>query len=186
MNIEAIIATNVTAVGVVAFLMKLWVEKRLSHSLSEELAKFKSELAKDVSLHTIQSTWNHTKKMELLGALYEHMIDADFELKALLMNIKVKNKKFIDERASKFCEKYLELNSCLHKNELFLEQSLVDSVRDIYKPFFDIAMEAMDKDFDYESFGEGLPDNYEELTEVGDIPRKRVVKQFREAAGINA
>ena len=186
MNIEAIIATNVIAVGIVGFLLKLWVEKRLVHSLNEELVKFKSELAKDVSLYSIQNTWNHTKKMELLSALYEHMIDADFELKAFLMNIKVNNKELIDERASKFCGKYLELNSCLHKNELFLEQSLVDSVRDTYNPYFEIAMEAMDKNFDYESFGEGLPDNFMELSEVGDVPRKRVVKQFREAAGINA
>jgi len=186
MNIEAIIASNVLTVGIVAFLMKLWVKKHLTHSLSKQLSNFKSELAKEVSLHTIQNTWNHTKKMELLGTLYEHMIDADFELKALLMNIKVKNKEFIDERASKFCEKYIELNSCLHKNELFLEQSLVDSIRDIYKPYFDIAMEAMDRDFDYKSFGEGLPDSYQELTEIGDVPRKRVVKQFREAAGISA
>lgn len=51
--------------------------------------------------------------MELLNALYEHMIDADFELKALLMNIKVKNKELINERASKFCGKYLEINSCI-------------------------------------------------------------------------
>ena len=185
MSIEAILATNTIAVGIVGYLLKLWVDKRLSLSLREELEKFKTDLAKDVSLYTIQNTWNHNKKMELLSKLYEHMTDADFELKALLMNIKIKNKELIDERAYKFCEKYLELNSCLHKNELFLEQSLVDEVRNTYKPYFEIAEEAMEKGFDYEGFGDGLPNNMDEIFKVGDVPRKRVVKRFRETAGIN-
>jgi hypothetical protein len=67
MDIAAILGANVIAVGLVGWLLKLWIDKRLSHSLSAELEKFKCELAKEVSLHTIQSTWNHTKKVELLS-----------------------------------------------------------------------------------------------------------------------
>lgn len=186
MDITAIVASNMVAVGAIGFLLKLWVEKRLSHSLGEELEKFKTPLAKEISLYTIQNTLNHSKKVELLETLYGHMVDADFELKALFLNIKIKNKELIDERAFKFCEKCLELNSCLHRNELFLEEQLVSDVRETYKPFFEIAQEAMDKGFDFEGFSEGLPNNFDDISGVGDIPRKNIVKRFRESVGINA
>lgn len=186
MDITSIIATNALAVGVVGFLLKLWVDKRLSHSLEKELEKFKLSLAKEVSLYSIQNEWNHTKKMELLGKLYEKMVDADFELKAFLLNIKVKKKDLIEEHAHKFCEKYLELNSLLYKNELFLEQSLVDDVRKIYEPYFEVVKESLEGDFDYEGFGMGLPELMEEVIDVGDTPRKRVVEKFRKSAGIDA
>ena len=186
MDIKALLATNAIAVGIVGYLLKLWIDKRLTQSLGKELAKFKVGLAKEISLHSIQNTWNHSKKMELLGQLYEHMVEADLELKFFLMNIKTKNKKLIADRAYKFCEKYLELNSQLHRNELFLEQSLVDDVRAIYSPYYEIAEEAIEEDFDYEGFGDGLPHLMEEVIEVGDSPRKRIVKKFRESAGIEA
>lgn len=186
MSIEAILATNAVAVGVVGFLLKLWVDKRLSHSLEKELEKFKLPLAKEVSLYAIQNEWNHTKKMELLGKLYEKMVEADFELKAFLMNIKVGKKELIDDRAYKFCEKYLELNALLHKNELFIEQSLVDEVRKIYEPYFEAAKDSMEEDFDFQGFGEGLPEHMDDLLAVGDTPRKRVVEKFRKSAGIDA
>lgn len=186
MDISSLLVTNALAVAVVGFLLKIWVDKRLSKSLEKELEKFKLTLAKEISLYSIQNKWNHSKKMELLGKLYERMVEADFELKAFLMNIKVKNKKLIDDRAYKFCEKYLELNALLHKNELFLEQSLIDDVRKIYEPYFEVAKESMDEDFDYEGFGDGLPELLDEVIEVGDSPRKRIVERFRKSAGIDA
>lgn len=186
MDIGSVIVTNAIAVAVVGFLLKLWVDKRLSQSLEKELEKFKLPLAKEVSLYSIQNEWNHTKKMELLGNLYEKMVEADLELKALLLNIKVKKKDLIENRAYKFCEKYLELNSLLHKNELFLEQSLVDEVRKTYEPYFEVAKDSLEEDFDYEGFGEGLPEHMDEVIEVGDTPRKRVVEKFRKSAGIDS
>lgn len=186
MNIIAIFASNAIAVAIVGFLLKLWVEERLTKSLEKELEKFKVPLAKEVSLYSIQNEWNHSKKMELLGTLYEKMIDADLELKALLMNIKVGKRELINARAYNFCEKYLELNSLLHKNELFLEQYLVSDVRNIYKPYFEAARDALEEGFDFQGFGEGLPEFIDELIAIGDSPRKRVVEKFRKSAGIDS
>ena len=189
MDIFAILATSTTntiAIAVLGFLLKLWIDKRLTKSLEKELESFKVPLAKEVSLYSIQSGWNHTKKMELLSELYEKMVEADLELKALLMNIKVGKKTHIDDRAGKFCEKYLELNSLLHKNELFLAQPLVDEVREIYKPYFEAATDAMEDDFDFKGFGEGLPELLGEVIDVADSPRKRVIEIFRKSAGIDA
>lgn len=185
MDIVAILATNAIAVGVVGYLLKLWVDKRLAHALGIELERFKAELAKEVARHSIQTTWNHNKKMELFGLLYEHMIDADFQLKALLMNIKVGDRESIRQRAIQFSEKYLELNSCLHKNELFLEQSLVDQVRAVYQPYFEVAQTALGSEADIEQFRSKLPNKMEEIFSIGDSPRKKIVEQFRKYAGLD-
>ena len=186
MDIVAILATNAIAVGVVGYLLRLWVDKRLAQALGIELERFKAELAKEVARHSIQTNWNHNKKMDLFGQLYEHMIDADFQLKALLMNIKVGNLEFIRQRAKQFSEKYLELNSCLHKNELFLEQSLVDEVRAVYQPHFEVAQAALGTEGDIEQFRSSLPNRMEEIFSMGDSPRKQMVEQFRKYAGLDA
>ncbi|EHL31786.1 hypothetical protein [Legionella drancourtii] len=185
MDILAIIAANGVAVCVVGWLLKLWVDKRLSHSLSQVLENYKSELAKEVSLHTIRHTWIHNKKVELLSELYMSMLDADIELKTLFMDIKVKNQESVILRADNFAKKYTELNSCLHKNELFLEQSLINDIRNAYKPFFDIALHTMEEDVDFEGLADALPNSLKEIIEIGDSPRSKLVNKFRAALGID-
>tara|TARA_Y100000588_G_C13562746_1_gene631131 strand:- start:49 stop:285 length:237 start_codon:yes stop_codon:yes gene_type:complete len=74
------------------------------------LEEFKAELAKEVSLHTIQHTWIHGKKVELFSELYACMLDADTDLKALLLDIKVKNIKSIISRSEAFASKYNKLD----------------------------------------------------------------------------
>ena len=64
--IIATILANGTSVAVVSFLLKLWIDKRLSYSLDLELEKFKSELAKEVARDSIQQKWVNDKRMELL------------------------------------------------------------------------------------------------------------------------
>ncbi|MCX5864558.1 MAG: hypothetical protein NTW42_05750 [Deltaproteobacteria bacterium] len=179
-----IIATNAVAVAIVGYLLRLWVDKRLAHALGQELERLKADLAKEVSRHSIQTTWNHSKRMELFSQLYEHMIDVDSELKFFLMNIKIGKKDFIQDRALNLSEKYLALNACLHKNELFLEQSLVDEVRSAYKPYVDMAQELLGVDCDIQQFQSSLPNKLEDICEVGDAPRKHVVSQFRRYAGL--
>ncbi len=70
MEIIAIVLSNVAAVGVVGYLLRLWIEKRLSHSLDLELSKFRADLAKEVARDSIQQTWNTNKRMELFAQLY--------------------------------------------------------------------------------------------------------------------
>jgi hypothetical protein len=177
--------TNAAAVAVVGYLLQLWVSSRLEHSLSQELEKFKAELTKEVTRHSVQTTWNHAKRMELFTKLYEQMIDVDFELKALLMNLKVGNADLVRDRAVKFSEKYLELNACLHKNELFLEESVVQSVRAAYEPYFDLARMVMVEHAELAKFRSHLPDGMEEIFAVGDGPRKQTVALFRKYAGLS-
>lgn len=184
MDIVALIAGNAIAVGVVGYLAKLWIEKRLAHSLEVELAKFRADLAKEVAKDSVQQAWNNSKRMELFAELYEVMIDADFEFKALLLNIKIKKPDLIRDRATKFCEKYLAMNASLHKNELFLDDEIIDEIICAYKPFFDLAINAMESGKPDEYLIASLPDTMEDIIGLGDEPRKRAVKVFKRISGM--
>lgn len=186
MDILTIIAANGLAVCIVGWLLKLWMEKRLSYSLNELLEKFKAELAKEVSLHTIQHSWIHGKKVELLSELYACMLEADTELKTLLMDLKIKNIESIISSSENFASKYTKLNSSLHKNELFLEQSLIDDIRKEYEPFFDFALSTMEDDFDLEKLSNILPNSLKDIIKIGDSPRAKIVKKFRSSLGIDS
>ena len=184
-DIVPILVANAAAVAAVGYLLRLWIDKRLEHSLSRELEKFKAELTKEVTRHSVQTTWNHSKRMELFASLYEHMVDADFEIKALLMNIKIAQPNLIRDRAYKFSEKYLAVNACLHKNELFLEESLVEVVRAAYKPYVELSQVAMLEHAELGAIRAHLPDRMEDIFDVGDGPRKHVLGLFRQHAGLS-
>ena len=184
MDILAVLATIAIAVASVGFLLRIWVDKRLGQALGKELELFKAELSKDVARYSVQTTWNHTKMMDLFAQLYERMIDADFEIKALLANIKIGKADLIELRANRFCEKYLELNACLHKNELFISQELSDSVRAAYHPFFEVAQASLGETPDLSRLKSVLPSRIEDIFAVGDLPRKQIVQQFRKHSGL--
>jgi hypothetical protein len=188
--VDLIVATvlgNAVGVGAVGFLLKLWVDKRLSHSLDLELEKFKSEMAKEVARHSFQQKWVNDKRMELLSQLNELVVDMAFELKALFINIKVQSQEFTEVRASKFCEKYVELNAVLHKNELFLSSGFLEEVRAVYKPYFDLGVECMRGDGSMaEKLRHELPETLEEIAVMADKPRICTVQAFRKAAGVDA
>jgi len=185
--IIATILANGTSVAVVSFLLKLWIDKRLSYSLDLELEKFKSELAKEVARDSIQQKWVNDKRMELLYQLYELMVEMDFELKALHLNIKVQSEEFTKFRAEKFCTKYTELNSALHRNEIFLVSDFIDEIRMIYRPYFKIGMECLKGDEEAAHMLRAhLPDSVGEITALADEPRRKLIQSFRRAAGISA
>lgn len=169
------------------FLLKLWVEKRLSHSLDLELEKFKSEMAKELARYSAQQKWVNDKRMELLVHLNELVVDMSGELKALFMNVKVQSQKFTEVRASRFCDKYLELNAALHKNELFFSPEFLEQVRSVYKPYFELGMECMRGTEDLaEKLRQELPETMDEIVAVAERPRLQVVQAFRRAAGVDA
>jgi hypothetical protein len=186
-SVIATILSNAVAVAVVGFLLKLWVDKRLSHALNVELEQFKSNLAKELARYSLQQKWVNDKRMELLGQLYELVVDMDFELKALFMNVKVQSQEFTEARASKFCEKFVELNAALHKNELFFTEALLEQVRGAYKPYFDLSMDCMrGAESNAEKLRQELPETLEEITALAGRPRLQVVQAFRKAAGVDA
>ena len=179
--------TSGTSVAVLSFLLKLWIEKRLSYSLDLKLEKFKSELAKEVARDSIQQRWINDKRMELLHQLYELMMEMDFELKSLYLNIKVQSQELTKARAEKFCTKYVEFNSALHKNEIFLASDFIDEIRIIYMPYFEIGMECLKGDEGAaQMLRVHLPGSVGEITALANKPRRNLIQTFRRAAGISA
>ncbi|MEZ5470259.1 MAG: hypothetical protein R3E90_00620 [Marinicella sp.] len=185
MSYAEILTTNAIAIAIVGYLLKLWVDKRLTQSLQKEFEKFKVPLAKEISLYSIQNQWNHAKKMELLSKLFEKILDVEGELVAFLMNAKTAKMDLVMKRANKLCENYLELNSLLHKNELFLEQSLVDHIREAYKPYFEMARVTIDESYDFQGFADSLPDDIDDLFSVANSPKMYILEKFRKSAGID-
>lgn len=186
-SIATIFFSNAIAVGLVGWLLKLWVDKRLALAFDRELERFKSELAKDVARDSIQQKWVNEKRVKLFGQLYELMVEMDSELKALFLNIKVQSHEFTKERAERFCERYTALNATLHKNEIFLNAEIVSEIRGIYKPFFDTSMECLrEQEGAFDDFRNELPETMEEISAAADEPRKKVVRIFREVAGIDS
>lgn len=185
MNGAEIVISNALLLGALGFLLKLWIDKRLSLSLNEKLEKFKSELAKEVAKSSVQQTHNYAKKLEICATLNELMTEADFELKALYFNVASKNYEGIDDRNKKFAEKYLEINALLHKSELYIEDEIVTMVRDTYRPIFDIVSNVI---------GSGDMEHYEplelsgamdELSKKAEAPRKVIIARLKEIYGIN-
>jgi hypothetical protein len=185
-HLAIIIGSNVLAVSIVSYLLKMWVEKRLSHELSVELEKFKAELAKDIARDSIRRQWTHDKQMNLISSLYSQMVDAEFEIKALLMNLKVGESALIQDRSVKFCEKYLEINSTIHKNELFLDKEVVSEIRAAYQPLFDFAQSYVETGTVTSEVQEQLPRTMDEIFALGDKPRSKMVEIFRKLAGVDA
>ncbi len=107
-------------------------------------------------------------------------------MKALLLNIKIDKADLIKERASQFCEKYLALNASLHNSEIFLDSDIVEEIRGVYKPYFDLAQESLASGGASFDLASTLPNTMEEIVEIGNEPRKRVVKAFKEISGIDA
>lgn len=183
-QLAIIIGSNVLAVSIISYLLKLWVENRLSHELSVELEKFKAQLAKDIARDSIKRRWTHEKQMDLITTLYSQIVDAELELKALLMDLKVGNSESVQERSDKFSRKYLEINSTIHKNELFLDQRVVSEIRTTYEPFFNLALSYIDTGTVTPEIQKQLPNSMEEIFALGDKPRTKMVEIFRNLAGV--
>jgi hypothetical protein len=180
-----LIISNSISITILGFLFKIWIDKRLTHSLAQEMEKFKAKLALDISKFSTQHKWIFNKKMESIEELHKLMSEVDQELCALLMNIKIKKQNLITDRAIKFSVKYLEFNAFLYKKELYFEESLFAELKSIYKPFFELANGVMDANTDSEKLSEILPNTMDEIFEIGKAPRTKLVKLFRKISGLS-
>ena len=185
MNGAEIIISNALLLGALGFLLKLWIDKRLSLSLNEKLEKFKSELAKEVAKSSVQQTHNYAKKLEICATLNELMTEADFELKTLYFNVASKYYKGIEDRNNKFAEKYLEINALLHKEGLYIEDEIITMVQDAYRPLFDIVSNVIGSgDLKHYEVLE-LSGSMDNLSKKAEQPRKVVIARLKEIYGIN-
>jgi DNA mismatch repair ATPase MutS len=192
-----IILANGALVAVIAFLAKVFIEKRLDHELklvrdeynaksNKELESFKAALAKDIAIEQVRNTTLHQKRIDLYESLYALMLEVDLELKFFLMNYQSDNESGTVERSKSFAEKYLNLNALIAKSELYIEEKLVKEIKTAYTPFYDFALIFV------EGYKEGAKEHMnfegslEELLDFASTPRQTVVKVFKESVGLPA
>jgi hypothetical protein len=196
-NLYEILLSNVLLLGALGFLLKLWLDKRLSHHLdilkdeyshrlNSELEHFKSELAKDIARFNIREAWIHEKRMQLFSELYESILAIEVELKIFFMEYGVKDTEGIKARSEEFCQQYLKLNSMVFKNELYLESSLIDEIKYTYQPLFDFASRFIDAVEKSQLEELEIPRNLEEVMAMGEAPRRKLVGMFKKIAGLPA
>ena len=184
MDILSIILANTAAVAILGFLFKVWIEKRLTHSLSLDLEKFRASLSKEVARDSIKEQWNHQKRMELFSELNELMVKLELHLKTFYMTISVAPPDRIKEASNNVCDGYLNINSVIHKNELFLEDKIIHEIQDSYKPLFEFAMYYVETGKSEK--GEDFKTSFAQTMTLGESPRKKVLKVFKGFSGINA
>jgi hypothetical protein len=185
MSATEIILSNTAAVAVLGFLFKVWIEKRLSFTLNKELEEFKGKITKEVAQISVREQFNHSKKMELFTELNELMVETDLELKTLYRDITIKNYSGIEERSIAYCTIFLKMNSLLHKNELFIEDEIIDSIKSAYHPIFNTVNEVIGSG-DMKGFKKlELPKGVYEIMDKAEEPRKIVLGLMKKASGIH-
>lgn len=70
----------------------------------------------------------------------------------------------------KFREKFLEINSSLHRNTLFFEDNFIQGIINAYDLFFQLI-----SSIDYDALAP-LPKEYKDVVAVGRVPLHLVVK----------
>ncbi len=144
------IGVTSVVIGVAGYLFKIW--------LSLKLETVRAEWTKDVERLKVHESHLHKKRIDLIEEMYAEMIEAEFSLQNFLLSWwAYSNKKeliesgrlpqnhFSEERIGsmetrgvEFRERFLKINSTLHRNALFFDDSFIDAVIDAYKPFFDL------------------------------------------------
>jgi len=184
------IGVTSVVIGIAGYLFKMW--------LSLKLETVRSEWAKDVARLNVHESHLHKRRVELIEEMYAEMVEAEFHLQNFLVSWWAFSNKdeliergrlpqdhFSEERADsmeergfEFCDRFLKINSTLHRNALFFDDSFINGVIDAYKPFFDIIL-----NFDYNQIPI-MPEEFKDVVTVGRIPRHAIIDKFRAVLGV--
>ncbi len=174
------------------------LHRQQTHSLALDLEGARGKISRDLARLNVHESYLHKRRVELIEELYGYMIDAEFSLQTFLVSWWAESSR--DEliqrgalpkdhfsrvedsserdHGDKFCEKYLCMNALLHRNELFFEESFTESLRQAYKPYFDMVL-------DYKK-GNAMefPNEFNDIVTVGASPRRAVINSFRRLLGV--
>jgi hypothetical protein len=184
------IGVTSVVIGIAGYLFKMW--------LSLKLETVRSEWAKEVARLNVHETYLHKRRVELIEEMYAEMVEAEFHLQTFLVSWWASSNKeeliergllpqdhfseertdSMEERGFEFCERFLKINSTLHRNALFFDDSFIEEITGAYKPFVDTIL-----NFDYNSIPI-MPKELKELVTVGRIPRRAIINKFRALLGV--
>ncbi len=202
-NILAQLLSTSVVVGVAGFAMKSWFTHHLSkleksniHELNIQLESLKAQWTKETAKLNVHESYLNNKRVELIEDLYEQMLEAEFELQNFLLHWWAYTRKVNDGiyseqdsavaddsmrvRGEAFCEKYLYINSVMHKKALYFDDQFIESVLGAYKPYFDRVLE-----LNYNQLSL-MPEEFHDVVNKGREPRREVIDMFRKALGVTS
>ena len=186
-NILTQIGSSAVVIAISAYIAKTWVK----HQLDKVTAQNSHELAKQIAKLNVHESHLHKRRVEVIEAMYSKMLDAEFSLQNFLVTWWAHSNReeivargfpvrgdFSIEKGLEFCEAYTEINSMLHRNALYFDDQFIEETRKAYNPFFDVILSMGDSELPK------FPEEFKEIVNVGQAPRKSVISLFREALGV--
>lgn len=181
------LGSTAVVISIGAYVAKKWIE----HQIEKMSTQNSHELARQLAKLNVHEPYLHKRRTEVIEAIYEKALDAEFSLKNFLVTwwgysnreeltdgACPREQGFSKKRGLEFCEAFTEINAMLQKNAVYFDDQFIEGVRGAYNPFFDKIL-YLDTDNP-----PPFPDEYADIIEKGQEPRQSVISLFRGALGV--
>ena len=185
------IITQLGSTAVVISIGAYFAKKRIEHQIEKVSTQNSHELARQLAKLNVHEPYLHKRRTEVIEAIYEKALDAEFSLKGFLVTWRgnsnreeladgtyLRGQGFSKKRGLEFCEAFTEINAMLQKNTVYFDDQFIEGVRGAYSPFFDKIL-YMDTDNP-----PPFPDEYADIIEKGQEPRQSIISLFRGVLGL--
>lgn len=201
------LGTTAVVMAIAGWLLKTWISHQFEnfhtkhvHNFALKLEAARAEWAKDVARLNVRENYLHTRRVALIEEMHKEAVEAEFALQNFLVSwwaltnrdelverglvtkghFDDKRDALMEKHGEEFCERYLKINSTVHKNAIFFDESFIEAVRAAYTPFFDVIVK-----LDYQQ-PPPMPEEFKDVVDTGGAPRRAVVALFRTALGVSA
>lgn len=199
------LGTTVVVIAIAGWSLRTWISHQFenlqathAHNLALKLEAARAQWAKDVARLNVHENYLHTKRVVLIEEMHKEAVEAEFSLQNFLVSWwaftnrdELIERGFVpsghfdddhgtsmEKRGQEFCERYLRINSTVHKNAIFFDEGFTEAVRAVYAPFFDAIV-----NLDYDQ-RPPIPEDFKNVVEAGRAPRRAVVALFRSVLGV--
>jgi len=199
------LGTSTVVMVIAVYVLKNWIRHQFEknktssdHQLNLTIETIRAEWAKEVAKLNVHETYLHQRRVELIEKIYAKMVDAELSLQNFLVSWwahsnkdeliergHFSEKNFSDDsteqmkkRGLEFCKMFIEINSMLHKNALYFDNTFIERVINAYKPFSDTILA-----FEYNDIP-NMPEEFKDIIMVGKVPRRTVIDLFRVVLGV--
>jgi hypothetical protein len=199
------LGTTAVVIAIAGWFLKTWISHQFenlqaahAHNLALKLEAARAEWAKDVARLNVHENYLHTRRVALIEEMHKEAVEAEFSLQNFLVSWwaftngdELLERGFVprghfddgpatsmEKRGQEFCERYLRINSTLHRNVIFFDEGFTDAVRSAYAPFFDAIV-----NLEYDQLPP-IPEEFKNVVEAGRAPRRAVVALFRTVLGV--
>ena len=199
------LTTTAVVIAIAGWFLKTWIAHQFenfqathAHNLALKLEATRGQWAKDVARLGVHENYLHTRRVALIEEMHGEAVEAEFSLQNFLVSWWAETNKdelrergliphghfdddrdaSMEKRGGEFCERYLKINSTLHRNAIYFDEEFTEAVRTAYSPYFDVIVT-----LDYDQ-PPPIPEEFKDIVESGRAPRRAVVTLFRTMLGV--